>query len=39
MTVSNNEPPLTTANKIHKGNIEQHPYKRLITIASIMFAA
>lgn len=38
MTVTNSEPPLITANEIHKGNIEQHPYKRLITIASIVFA-
>lgn len=39
MTVSNSEALLTTANETHKNNIEQHPYKRLITIASIVFAA
>lgn len=39
MTANNSETPLITANEIHKGNIEQHPYKRLITIASIAFAA
>jgi hypothetical protein len=39
MTVSSCESPLTTANEKRKGNIEQHPYKRLITIASIVFAA
>lgn len=39
MTVSKSESPLTTANEIHKNNIEQHPYKKVITIASIVFAA
>ncbi|GAA6173546.1 hypothetical protein NBRC116592_32160 [Colwellia sp. KU-HH00111] len=39
MTVNNSEPPLSTVNEVQKNNIEQHPYKRLITIASIVFAA
>lgn len=39
MTISNSKTSLTTANEKYKNHIEQPPYKKLITIASIVFAA